>query len=579
VNEGGLGLSSDAVLLSGTSSGSSLFILCLGLLSLATGYAIWLLRRAGPAPDDRAVFPALTRQTVVALVGLGVLATVLRCLGLDSGLWYDEVLTLVRFVRLSATELVTTFTSPNNHVLYSLLAHGSTAVLGESAFALRLPAALLGVGSVWALWLLGEEITSRRESLLAALLMAVSYHHVWFSQNARGYTGLLLFGLIGTWVFIAGIRRRLRGFWVLYAAALGLAMFIHMSAAFLFFAHGLVYVALFVYTRVRASDEGLVARAVGPVPGASEAWPLLGFVLGGVLTLQFYAGALPAVIDTFAPMLSAPVVAASPVVHEASSWSSPLWTVLEIVRGLHIGLASAFGVVLAGGLAGAGFLSYARRDPLAASLFVLPFVVTLVILFAFSFRIWPRYFFVLIGFASLVLVRGAFVIGEAAVRIAASRWSSGAQGRVGVRVGTALALLPICASALSLAPNYRLPKQDYEGARDYVESLRTEGDRVVTIGLASYPFEAYYAPRWQRAEDLAELELVRDEVRGEGARTWVVYSFSGYLNEKYPGITEELEMHFEPMDEFDGTLGDGTIYVWRSRARVARPLANGHSRP
>ena len=35
-------------------------------------------------------------------------------------------------------------------------------------------------------------------TLAAAGLLTVSYHHVWFSQNARAYTALLFFTLIAT---------------------------------------------------------------------------------------------------------------------------------------------------------------------------------------------------------------------------------------------------------------------------------------------------------------------------------------------------------------------------------------------
>ena len=41
------------------------------------------------------------------------------------------------------------------------------------------------------MYLFGTEAANRKEGLLGAALLTFSYQHVWFSQNARGYTALL----------------------------------------------------------------------------------------------------------------------------------------------------------------------------------------------------------------------------------------------------------------------------------------------------------------------------------------------------------------------------------------------------
>jgi Dolichyl-phosphate-mannose-protein mannosyltransferase len=96
-------------------------------------------------------------------------AAALRFHALDTGLWHDEIL-----------------------ILYTVLARLSLGLFGDGCWVLRLPAAVFGIASVGALYGLAREVTDRGEALLTAALLAFSYHHVWFSQNARGYTGLLL---------------------------------------------------------------------------------------------------------------------------------------------------------------------------------------------------------------------------------------------------------------------------------------------------------------------------------------------------------------------------------------------------
>ena len=61
--------------------------------------------------------------------GLTLLGTVLRMIGLNHELWYDEILTLVEYVRKPLSEIVSQY-SRNNHLLYSVLAHASLNVFG-----------------------------------------------------------------------------------------------------------------------------------------------------------------------------------------------------------------------------------------------------------------------------------------------------------------------------------------------------------------------------------------------------------------------------------------------------------------
>ena len=185
------------------------------------------------------------------LGGILMLALILRVIKLDASLWYDEISTLVDYVRLPTSELLTSYHSLNNHMLFSLEAQASVALFGETAWALRLPALLMGVGSIWALWLLARDVAGPWEARFSALLLAVNYHHVWFSQNARGYTGLLFWGLLATYFLVRGMKQPTWRVWLAYGIAFALSMYTHLSAVFLFTTHGLVYQGLFFYRAAR----------------------------------------------------------------------------------------------------------------------------------------------------------------------------------------------------------------------------------------------------------------------------------------------------------------------------------------
>ena len=118
---------------------------------------------------------------------------------------------------------------------------------------MRLPAALFGIATIPAMYWLARAILGGWQSLAVAFLTAVSYHHVWFSQNARGYSGYLLFCVLATgalWRVIESPDRR----WVaLYAISAVMALASLIIAAFVIPTHVLLALVL-VFMRHRRGD-------------------------------------------------------------------------------------------------------------------------------------------------------------------------------------------------------------------------------------------------------------------------------------------------------------------------------------
>lgn len=473
-----------------------------------------------------------------------LVAGALRALQLDSPLWYDEIVTLVEFVRLPPAELLSTYPSTNNHLLYSLLAHTSIAVFGESAWALRLPAALLGLGSLAAFWWLAHEIAPARQARLACWGVALSYHHVWFSQNARGYTGILLFTWLGTALFLRARRTAHTRDWLGYAVVLALASWTHLSATLTFAAHGIVYLCDEAW-RMRSPRHPFDAR------------PLAAFAGGLGLTALLYAPVIPDLTATLTAQSVAGRGAAT-----VRTWKSPLWTLLEIARSLPFGAASYLVAFGAAAIGATGLASLARKRPFDALLLVLPAALTLAALLAAGFNIWPRYFLPSLGFAAILGVRGLFVVAAAVL----DRPQSTA-GR-GARAATTAAVLAIVLSAAMLPRNYRHPKQDYPAARELVLARRGPSEPVLTLGLASFAYGRYYEPTWHALESVEQL----DQLQLLHPRLWIVYAFPTHLRGARPELYERVMRDFEPVRSFPGTLGDGDVHVLSSRAtRTPRP--------
>jgi hypothetical protein len=457
-----------------------------------------------------------------------VVILVLRLYQLNSAMWVDEIYMLVAFAREPVGRIVTTYSSQNQHLLYTVLAHLSMGAFGESAWALRLPAVIFGTLSIGALWLLAKEVTSRTEALLAVALMTVSYHHVWFSQNARGYTGLLFCTLLATWLFLRGLRSDKLGWWVGYAFVIALGIWVHLTMLFTVVAHFLVYARMFLTKSM--SERG-------------GRWsPLFGFSLAALSTFVLYSLVLP---QMFGGVLGNEHAEHTNV----QMWKNPIWTATELLRGLQLGYATWIGALLMLGLFLAGLLSYARSNAVLLELTLWPAVLGTAANVLMHHPLWPRFYFFLMGFGLLIIVRGSCGIGE----------YLHLPFRVRERAGVFVCLAIIAASALSLHQVYG-PKQNLEAAQRFVERSRGTGDRVATAGVATYFYQNYLRAPWLSADTAEQL----DQIRESSANTWLLYIFPIQLETDSPGLMADINANFERVALFKGTLRDGDVYVLRS---------------
>jgi mannosyltransferase len=480
-----------------------------------------------PSPAGPTVRLPLDRPTTTILAAIVVVALVLRLYQAGTELWLDEILLRTRYVPLDFRQLVSTFDSQNHQPFYSLLARVSFLTLGGTDWSVRIPAILLGVGSIVAVWALARQLTSSAESLLAALLLAVSYHHVWFSQNARGYTTMMLLAVIASGIFIRlcegrGDARRLA--WA-YAAAMALATYTHLTAAFIAVGHALAF------TMVAALSSGYRRRAL---------WPLISLALSGLLTVTLYALMLPQVVRQMTqPTMDGVEVA----------WTGVGWMVREAVRVLSTGIPGGIlTVLLAFSVLGIGVVSYWRRSRLATLVMFVPVLVTLTAILASGHNLWPRFFFFAAGFFVLAALHGGFVLVHAIVR-----WHP---VRVAVAGASAIALV-----SLATVPAAWQPKQQFRAAFEFVERERQPGDAVVALDAAASVYDLRgWAPGWR----LTRLPVDLEELERSAPRTWIVFTLGVRLRAIAPETYERLSTsRYKVVRVFPATVGGGEIHVLR----------------
>jgi 4-amino-4-deoxy-L-arabinose transferase-like glycosyltransferase len=476
-----------------------------------------------------------TDAAVQSKADLGVLvlilsiALVLRLYDLGAGLWHDEVLTYVTYARLPFGEIISTYRDQNQHFLYTLLAHASLDLFGESAWSLRLPAALFGVASIWALYLLGRRVTTNREALLSSALLAVSYHHIWFSQNARGYIGLLFWTLLGSWLFLRSLDEGQPGLWIRYAVAAALGVYTNTAMVFVIVSHFIIYL------------HQVVMRRNGPL---AQSWSgfYLGFCMAGFLTLLLHALVLP-------QMMHGLVGEESTV----AAWKNPLWAFWEFAHAIQFGFAGSLAALAAFLVFGLGLWSFARTSPVIIALLILPALLCASVVIGMGHHVWPRLFFFSFGFAVLILIRGAMMLGKIMSRVLSIETAKA------LPIGTAFSIGLILVSALMM-PRAYAAKQDFQGALNFVEAAKQTGDAIATVGLATFTYRNFYKRDWKEVKSVNDLNAVRSKAK----HTWLLYTFPTHVGAVYPEIMATIEKDFQIIKQFPGTVGDGTIFVARS---------------
>lgn len=457
------------------------------------------------------------------LLALTLAAAILRAIGLNSGLWYDEIRTLLDSVHAPLMRIVTVFPGDNQHSLFSVLGRLSISAFGDHPWSLRLPSMVLGTLTVPALYLLAREFVGRTEGLLASLLLAVSYHHVWFSQSARGYAALTLFAVLCSSLLLRGLRRNEPRDFIAYAICAALGVYTHVSMVFLVASHAV----LCIIPLGLPTERARFAR-----------WklPLLGFVLSVVFALLLYSPVLLAVQES---------VVDKPA---ATKGATTRWAFLELIKGLRIGLGSVVAVAGGGVLFLAGLWSYFRQSRFLLGIFLLPGVLTIGAAVVLGRPVRPRFVVFLIGFGLLIVVRGAMELARLVQRRPRT------DGSVVTPLGIGLVLVIAVLSAASLRTNYRYPKQDFAGAMRFVDDRAAPGEPVHTAGPATYPYTSYFNRDWPAIASREQLE----DARAGGRRVWMVYTLPSYIDRE---LMQTLATGCDVRQTFRGTVGGGDVTV------------------
>lgn len=161
------------------------------------------------------------------LTAIILLAAALRFFKLGEwSMWIDEIYTINRAQIHFSNPIQVIQNLPNTLWLpiSVILTNIVLSSLGITEWSARLVSALIGIVSIPILYFITRRIFNTVVALILALLLAISPWHIYWSQNARFYTSLMLLYSLAAFLFYLGIERDrpiyFVGFYILFYFAL-----------------------------------------------------------------------------------------------------------------------------------------------------------------------------------------------------------------------------------------------------------------------------------------------------------------------------------------------------------------------
>lgn len=185
-------------------------------------------------------------KVLLLLLIIVLLGGALRIYKLDfQSLWVDELATLRRAEVESVSNIIYMAETidihpPGIYIIY----YYWLKIFSNSEFNFRLLSAIAGILSIIAVYVLAKKLYSEKEGLISAVLVAVSWFPIYYSQEARPYSLLLLFSILSTLFYWQIVKQFLSdkntsvSTYVLYILSAVITIYLHYFGTYLIFLQG-----------------------------------------------------------------------------------------------------------------------------------------------------------------------------------------------------------------------------------------------------------------------------------------------------------------------------------------------------
>ena len=220
------------------------------------------------------------KQVLLLLLIIIIIGILLRFydIGAES-IWLDEAAS-IDLSSQSISSIIGESPDHNHPPLYFIILHFWMNLFGDSEVATRSLSALFGIASIILIYYVGSILFNRRVGLIAAFLSAISHYHIYYSQEVRTYSLLLLCSLLSYLFFVKILKEGKKWHYPCYFLSNLLLGYTHMFGL-LIITSQLLYFLIF-WNRYRYQRVGFSITTVGTIIALI---PLVLIIYGRVETL------------------------------------------------------------------------------------------------------------------------------------------------------------------------------------------------------------------------------------------------------------------------------------------------------
>jgi len=484
----------------------------------------WLSTRAHWENRDKAI--------LILLFLFILLGAVLRIYNLGTeSIWLDEAESIYEST-LSFTEISA---HSNQPPLYFVILSWWIRLWGTGEIALRSLSAVFGILAILITFFVGKELFSRKVGLIGCFIAAISQFQIFYSQDARAYSLLLLLSLISYMFFIKILKQNKNWYYPCFFLATSLLAYTHIYGLFII-ASQVLYFLIF-WKNYQLQRIKLISTVLVLLISILPLIVLLGpnvmrVTEGGFWIPQPSLGSMVETLLEYAAGFA--ITQISPDTTDGTFYTAARYILLIIF--LTLAVLSPFHL----GRRTAKKTGYSSKKQVVKSgpepnkellLLVLWLCLTIVVPFVASQIITPFY-----------VTRYTIGASPALYLLAAKGISN-----FGRKSLILIIVVVIIFSSFGLQNYYKTDiKEQWREAADLVETSSKEGDAIVFCTYyVRRPFNYYYEkdlPEYGIDADASDQEIIDlvDDVDRAANRLWLVVSnvselppILGYLKDKY----------------------------------------------
>ena len=398
---------------------------------------------------------------------------------------------------------------------------------GKNEFAVRTPSVIVGIMTIFLIYIVGKFLFNQRVGLFAAFFLSLSSLHLEYSQEARYYVYAVFFTLASLFSLHKAIREKKKKYWVIFAISVLLSIVSHLST--------LIFISILIFFVFIFSAKELLTKIHDLQSKKKVASVFVVGILFLIIILTYlkgYNSLFRAIKLNFSDSLFFLVNYTLEKLSGGGGWVLVFYL-----------LFSSLGILL-------GLKKYRKEIFLLAALL---FVPPLILFFArpegYSFHI--RYVLYILPIYLLIIAFGIDAISRMLTRTYSLILVLFILGTFGIT------------SVKSIESFYRKPQEDWRGLGKFLEASLRPGDvLVVESKYRRMTVDYYYDTKIENTYVKTSVDSLPFQSRG---RPFTVY----YLQHDYVGSSGLPNLEVIPLDGVEDIKafksGTSLLYLFESR--------------